>query len=299
MCCVLCAVFPAWAPPATGSDKLWFMADERQGLLTRSERGRLRVLVVFCIGGVLLLFGPTASRRTGIGTLVLFGGALAQMLLRLKRRRSERESASATHVSVPGGVLLRERRTRPLAIGATLVFIGTVFMWAFGTGRTPAVLGGLIVGMGLVSFASSPLVGRRALQFDPASLLVVERTVRFRVFWEEVRGVRTVERYGTSFVAVLVHDPERLVMAGQPRAASGGDGAKLLRRHLARQRAWTGADVWIDAGLFGLDAVLLARAIARYSANPSARSELGVRQIGSSQRLTVGKNGYDGGARFR
>jgi hypothetical protein len=257
------------------------MADQPQALLTRAERGRFRVLLVFCLGGIALLFGPTSSRRTGIGVLLLFGSALAQLLFRVRRRLGERDSASATGVSVPGGVPVRERRSRPIALGTSMIVVGVVFVWAFGEGaRTPLVLGALVVALGVLSLALLPLVGHRALQFDPEGLLVVERTFWFRVPWDEITAVRTTERYGQSFVVVVVRDPLTLMALAQARTTRGGDGAPHFRRYLTRQRAWTGADVLIDAGMFGLDSVLLARAIARYVSSSSARAELAVRRVG-------------------
>lgn len=236
--------------------------------------------LVFCVMGVALLFGPTPSRRTGIGVLVVLGSVLAQLLLRLRRRRSERDNESARGVSVPGGVPVRERRSRFIALGVSLIVIGVVFAWAFGAGgRTPLTLGALIASFGVLCLALLPLVGHRALQFDPEGLQVVERTFRFRVPWSEMTAVRTSEWYGLSFVSVMVRDPSALVAVAQPRTARGRDGAPHLRRYLAIQRASTGADLWIDAGAFGLDSVLLARAIARYVSSSSARTELAVRRV--------------------
>lgn len=251
------------------------MDGQPQPLLTRGERGRLRVLAAFSIMGLALLFAPSPSWQTGIGDLIICCSALAQLLLRLRRRRVERDSASVSGVSVPGGVPVRERRSRYIALGVSLIVIGVVFAWAFRAGgRMPLTLGELIAASGVLCVALAPLVGRRALQFDPEGLLVLERAFRFRVPWNEITAVRTSEWYGHSFVAVMVRDSSALVAVAHAQTARRGDAASQLRRYLARQRAATGADLWIDAGLFGLDAVLLVRAIARYVSSPSARTEL-------------------------
>lgn len=254
----------------------------RTGRLQWGDALALIISLVFCAFAVLLLMtGDPEARRIAIGALAFFGGCALVLAGVWRRRRAEDRSRPARAVSIVGGVPLRVRTGRLVTLGVGLIVVGAVYAWAFGgDGATGWVLGGIQVASGVLLLAVVVWRGRtRGLRFEPDALHLIDGGIAFAVPWEEIAAVSQVELHSNAFVALALHDAERVLVRAQARRRNGADATGTLRKLLARNREWVGADVWIPAELYGLDAVLLTAAIRRYAEEPAARAELGVRPL--------------------
>jgi hypothetical protein len=236
----------------------------------------------------LLLFGslgftvamaiPLAAGRGGrdaIACLTFFGmcSAMATWLLVVKLRM--RGSESAVRVSIVGGVAIPSRDGQRWIAGAVLALGGGILLWSGAAiGVVFQSLSVIVAGTGAVLMAllATKRVGGHSLTFSPEGLRIANRSESYLVRWSNLAGVDAAELHSNPVVMLNVRDAEELV------ASADGPDVGRARRNVARMldknRRWVGCDVCFIPYHFGLDAVLLVKALAGYAAYPARRAEL-------------------------
>lgn len=232
----------------------------------------LIVGLAFTIAGAFLLVaGP--ERGTALAVTAFFGTCTAVFAWSIAEKRGLARSAVAGSVSIAGGVRIPVRRGRMALLGGGLFALGTLMATA-GSG-----LGVGYVGASLAMAAAGLLVlgallaGRgRAhdyLVFEVEGLRFGFREGSYLVGWSDIGGAEAA-MYQRNPIVLIWLAPG----AGGPVVEGPESVARRHSRSLESSRAWLGADLSIVPGLYGLDAVLLSRAIVTYAQEPGRRQDL-------------------------
>jgi len=234
----------------------------------------LGLSLIFCALGVVLL---REDWRVATVTLAFFGGC-ALTFITVIRRKLRSVDPHDLSVSVVGGVNIyaEGERLTPIAFGCTVVgcvlyFVGTEYPQLF------RLMGAFIALVGLVLLAMIflGLLSRRFIRFEPQALLLGEKTYRYQIEWDDIAAIVELEYANNPFVALRVADLERIRVEPAQRRSH-------LLRDITRNNDWFNADIVLNAHMFGIDAPVLAAALARYANDREARQELAI------QRLTAG-----------
>jgi hypothetical protein len=209
-----------------------------------------------------------------IGSLGFWGLALCAVVGEIARQRGYR-AFRATKVTVIGGVVIRARRTRFLALGGVLIVIGTSLLISFepivgkGAALCIALLGAALV---FVTITGVWWPWPSFLQFVPDGLRIGHRGWSALIPWEGIYRVHAMEQGRLPFVCLSLLSPE--VVHVWPASAR----TKVLKK---LRGAVATSDVSIPTFVFGIDLPVLMAAIRRYRGDPAARSELAQRALDS------------------
>jgi hypothetical protein len=140
-----------------------------------------------------------------------------------------------------------------------------VLFWSLGW--VIAALGG-----GFVGAIALGLLPRGSLQFDPDGMTIAERGVTFKVPWDAISGISSMEYNDNPALLVWLHD-DALATAQPPSRPE-----KVAAR-LATNTGWLGAPIVVMTRLYGLDLPLLQQAMERYVTEVAARRELAIKSL--------------------
>ncbi|HSY23579.1 MAG TPA: hypothetical protein VK841_15740 [Polyangiaceae bacterium] len=235
------------------------------------------------VAALLLVAGRDA--RGAIACLTFFGmcTAVATWILVLKLRM--RASADAVRVSIVGGVAIPSRDSLRWIGGAGLAVGGSILVWS--GAAIGVVFQGLSVfmagaGVTLMVLLATKRVGGHSLTFSPEGLRVANGAESFVVRWTNLAAVDAAEFHSNPVVLLHVRDADEVV------ATAKGPDVERARRRVARMiqknRGWVGCDVFFIPYHFGLDAVLLTKALAGYAAHPERRAELALHWLPAGDR---------------
>jgi hypothetical protein len=186
-----------------------------------------------------------------------------------------RRSLDASAVAIAGGVPIRMRRgffIVWLSLGALMISGGVPAFWLMGHPIFAGVL--VLTALFLFWVLMLFLTGRRGgdyVTFTPKGMEVGDFRRVFRIDWSSIAQVAAGEIHSNA--AVLINFRDRAAVAASVMDPSPRAAEKLLKQ-FGSCRRWQSCDWFILTAQFGLDSILLAKAIERYTANPAARSEL-------------------------
>lgn len=250
----------------------------RRGIGTRSPVGRelasarhssewllLVVCLAFTAAGVWLL-GRKPSQ--GIFIIALFGSGVLLAASKLGAERSGRSRPAGT--AVTGGRTFRPSRTRTFLVFAWLVALASAFL-NVAPDAGPVALG-LGLFLGAVGVAGLMLVLLRvlpvgSLRLDPPGLTLGHRKYSLFVPWHAIASARAGEVQHNGAVLISLIDPELIQVSPESFRAQAFES-------IGTSVAWFGAHLVIMTSVYGLDPVLVASAVERCAADPSARSAL-------------------------
>jgi hypothetical protein len=231
--------------------------------------------LVFTAVSVALLAAGRGGRGV-IATLALFGfGTAVATWILLEKARMAR-STRVTRIEIAGGVPIRARRVFRWIAGAALLVVGSVMTWA--GGELGALFQGLsaliaVTGGVLLVLVATGRVANQTLTFERDGIRFGgfgARNGSFMVHWTNLAHVDVVDFHGNGAVRIRLADVQELV-----RTARAMDAARMV----AKNRAWLDCDVFLLPYHFGMDAVLFAKAVSAYAADPVRREELDARSL--------------------
>lgn len=238
-----------------------------------SDWALLVVSLVFVAMGLVLLFAGV-DLRLALLCILFFGAcaAVAVDTLARKRRAARQLGDPGLEVRMAGGRAIRADARRPAWIAAGLVgFGGLGAAIGGGLGGGFVALCGLmgLLGLGVLAAIGLGLTWRSSLCFTPEALWVSTGRLRYPVPWDSIVTVDLAEAYEQPVVRIVVADVDALTAAVRPPAA-----AVRLAKAIGWNRGLYGADLVVMPRAYGLDEVVLLRAVARYAGEPAARAEL-------------------------
>jgi hypothetical protein len=226
----------------------------------------LGIGVLLVLGGLFIL---PSDPNTGIVTIAFFGlctavqGAAVVRKLRFRRMNPVR-------VEIIGGVPIKPLRTNVIIIGTALAGLGVIIL-VFGRhyGFLFWLLGWLLaaVGLALLAGVATGLVPAGHLQFDPRGLTIAGRGHAYLVPWDNISRMSAGEYNRNPTLFIWLHRNDAVEV--DPPEYKG----KVLKRFTMTTRLM-GAPVILMTSQYGLALPLLAQAMERYVAVPSARAEL-------------------------
>lgn len=231
----------------------------------------LATSLAFCAAGLFLLMHDW---RAAVVTITFFGACGLVFWTNILRKRREKHWQGAT-VQVVGRVNIYANGAHMPAIafgcmlvGSVCCFIGIDYPLLF------RLLGAFIalVGIGVAIAIALGFYRRQYLRFDPDAITFGERTYRYRVGWDNIADVVSIEYADNPFVGIRLCNAE--VINIDPEQET-----EAFRKHLASNRALMNVDIFIAPRNFGIDGTILAAALARYATDPHTREELQRRSI--------------------
>jgi hypothetical protein len=127
-------------------------------------------------------------------------------------------------------------------------------------------------GVGLLFLLLIGFVGSQYLSFEPQGFRVGDKWGSVLFTWENIRSVLPGEFESNQAITLWVRDVQALAATAQGNEERWG--SETILKNVARAQKWLGHDWMIMTGNYGLNATLLARAIATYVTDPSVRATL-------------------------
>ncbi len=234
----------------------------------------LLVSAAFTVAGLALWLAGRGSG--GLAAAIFFGACtgVAVWILRSKATAGRQALDPGLEVRVGEGfgeVIVGSRR-RQWAAGVGLVVFGAALAWTGGPiGQGFVAVSWILAGCGAALLVALGLGFRagHALVFAREALWIGGRD-RYPLHWDNIAGAEVFELQSNLLVRVHLHAPARAVDAAEGREGVAG----RVARAMATTQAMIGAPVMIHPGFFGVDPVVLVRALERYATSPGAREEL-------------------------
>jgi hypothetical protein len=172
-------------------------------------------------------------------------------------------------VGIEAGTRLEIRRGRFLVMGVALLIAGIAGVWAGleELGVVFALACATMGGVGVALLVGLLPRGGTWLQFEPEGLRFGRRGWDFVVRWDEIVGVAPGTWQDNPVVMLRVRE-DRLLSRLPPAISA------RVASEIASHRTWHGCELLLMPWAFGVDAVRLSRAIARYAADAPSREEL-------------------------
>jgi len=237
----------------------------------------LLVSGTFTAVGLLLLIAGRGGRGP-IAVSTFFGMCTCIAVWSIVEKRRMAESLEVTRVEIVGSVPIPARQGIRWAMGIGLTVGGGVMAWSggpIGAGFQAISLFLVAVGVVLMGLLATGRAGGQTLTFEPEGLRFGNRRGSFLVRWTNFARVEVIEFQSNPALVASVHDVGELV------ASAGGAGTpegRKVARAVVQNRTWVGWDLFLLPYHFGIDAVLLAKAVASYVEDPSRRAELAPRR---------------------
>jgi hypothetical protein len=215
----------------------------------------------------------TRERITAL-TIVLFFGLCSYVFAQtFWTRRQNRLHAKDLQVTIAPGVPLTMKRGRFMLWGASIFILGilmalTAHYDAEEFIQTASVLTAL-GGLAFLILTALGFLGNDYLLFEPEGFRVGNRKGSMLIVWKNIRAIRVGEFSSNQALYFHFHDPEALAQTAKGRWTS----AQILKG-VTKNRSWFGFDHMIMTDHYGLNATLLAKAIATYATDPQVRAEL-------------------------
>jgi hypothetical protein len=229
--------------------------------------------LAFVAMGVLLV-AVGRGGAVGVACVLFFGAcaAIAAAEIVRKRRAARQDEDPSLVVRFEPGQTLRADARR----------IGVVSGGLAGFGALLAILGrdlgaGFVIACGLLALLGAGgllalalgYTGRSGLRFTADALWVEQRGARYPVLWDSIVAVDLTAVNDQPIVRITVASVEELLARVEPTEA-----ARTVARAIGWNRGLCGADLTFAPRAFGVDEVVLLRAVERYAGDPAARAEL-------------------------
>jgi hypothetical protein len=179
-------------------------------------------------------------------------------------------------VTIAPGVKLPMKRGRLAALGGAVLLVGVLAMADGYSSHNPIiVVAGAVfalAGLLLLALLGSGFAGHDYILFEPEGLRLGDRKGSVFFAWNHIGAVRPGQIQNNQVLYLWARDPAALARTAQ------GAGNKWkpegILKGLGKTRAWQGCDWAIFTGHYGLNATLLARAVATYVTDPKVRAGL-------------------------
>lgn len=178
-------------------------------------------------------------------------------------------------VEIVGGTPIRPSRSSLATLATTLLGLGVVLFVYLRSGPMMVVVSigvmlvtGALLALGLLT----GLLPAGYMQFDPSGLTIGGRRGAFTLPWDAIARVSPGEFNDNPVLLLWVRDMSSVVVrppGARNRVIAG----------LESNIAWVGAHVMIMSSLYEVDLPLLASAVEKYVASPSARRQLAVPRL--------------------
>lgn len=229
-------------------------------------------LAFVAMGAVLVV----AGRGGAVGAIcVLFFGACAAIGAAeiVRKRRAARQDADPSLVArfEPELPLRADRRGLAVRLGGLAVFGALLAILGRELGGGFVILSGLLALLGAGGLVALALgyTGGSALRFTAEALEVEQRGASYSVPWDSIVAIDLASIHDQPLVRISVASVEELLAGVEPPA-----GARTVARAIGWNRGLCGADLTFMPRAFGVDEVVLLRALERYVGDPAARAEL-------------------------
>ncbi len=234
----------------------------------------LLVISLAFVAAGLLIVAERPQEAIGWTSVLFFGGcaAIAVWSLRAKRRAARQAEDPTLLARFDAGAELRPdlRRIRAISGGLALFGVAVALVGrGLGSGFVLASLGLALLGVAALAASLLGLTGRGSLRCAPEGLWIGARGYRYRVGWDNVAGLDVGEVHSQPILRIWARDLEAVLASCEPAAERA-----RLARALGWSRGLVGCDVSLMPRAFGVDEVVLLRALERYVADPAARAEL-------------------------
>ncbi|MEZ4453238.1 MAG: hypothetical protein R3B09_27495 [Nannocystaceae bacterium] len=247
---------------------------------------RVREWLLLAISGVLTLMGLVlviAGRGVGITVMIFFGACagVAIVVLRRRARASAQLGDPGLEVRVGDGLaeVLVDTRRRQRGAGLGLMIFGPILaVTGAELGPSFVQISWLLGACGAVVLIALALGWRsgHALYFSDDALWIRGGSrLLYPLHWDNVAGVELFELQSNLLVGIALHDPARVVASVED--PSGGEVTRArarLDRAMKTTRLLGMGHAMINPGAYGVEPVILLRAITRYARDPRARAEL-------------------------
>lgn len=214
-----------------------------------------------------------------LATIAVFGACagVAVHQLRGQRKLERQASDPSLTVAVVGGAPIEvDRRRLVLAMVGLLAF--GLFLAATGgpLGEGFVAVSLLVAGFAAVALVALAFGWRRgfALIFTREGIVFESPRLVYEVAWSAIIGVELTTINEQPVITLFVADPHALAASAEVRRGEPARAQARLARDLDRSFEWFGAHLVIAPSTYGVDAVVLLRAIERYVGEPGVRGEL-------------------------
>lgn len=234
--------------------------------------------LLLSFGGALGLLRSHSTRDwfMCLNCTVFFGLCALVFGRYLWNQRQSRAMSGNLRVTLTPGVPLYMKRGRLFALGGGIFLLGIlIFLAGWFDMQFIMELCGAVTGLGgavLVVLLATGKRGKNYLLFEKTGLRYGDPQGSYLLEWTNIRGILPGEYQHNQVVRFWVRDPEALARTG-----TGGSKAwtrDAILKSVGSSNAWQGCDWMLLTGQYGLNAVLLAQAVATYVTDPSVREGL-------------------------
>jgi hypothetical protein len=238
----------------------------------------LAIALVFTLAGTLMIFKSANNRELiqGLACTVFFGICAIVFTQTLWSRRQSRAHGANLSVTLQFGTVLKMGKTRTLLLACAFLVPGALFfLWGWqepnwlivGIGTLTALAGAVLLALVVLGIA-----GTGTMAFEKDGLRIGDRGGSVLLAWDNIAGLRCGDFNQNQMVMILIKNAEWLSLTGK------GTWKKWSREGILKEigncRAIWGCDWGIITGLYGVNAMLLAKAMATYVTDPQVRAGL-------------------------
>ncbi len=232
---------------------------------------------VLTVSGLMMLLDAhdTPHRLSGLTALVFFALCDFALASTLWSRRQNRMHAADLQVTIVPGVRLPMKRGKILSMGTVLICLGALgALTAYGEKDWIIVsigAGAALVGLTLFLMLAFGLLGHDYLLFEPEGLRIGNKKGSILFEWGNIGRIMPTEFQNNQVIYLMARDQQALALTA---TGSGQWTPQRILVQTGKIRKWYGSDWMFMTSHYGLNAALLARAIATYVTDPEVRSGL-------------------------
>jgi len=233
---------------------------------------------VLAFGGSLGFLQPRGPNDRLIGLTCMVGFGLAAFVFagNLWRRHKDKGYRGIGPVTIAPGVKLIVKKGRVLLLGAVLLGFGSLGATAAWMDQEPLVAGcaGLfgLGGLALLLLYGSGIGGSEYLFFEKEGLRVGNAKGSFLAAWDNIAQVASGDYQSNAVVWVWFKDPLAAAATGQGQGKHWSPGTVL--KGFKTTGLLQGSDWMVMTWQYGVDAPVLAKALATYATDPVVREGL-------------------------
>jgi len=224
---------------------------------------RLLAFAAFTSAGVLMLF-TSGDSMMSLMTVALFGGGLALEMAKLADDTTDVEAIQARRVLIQRDVVIRFRRMKFYCLSIYVILLGVLCVLA-GNGDGNIILmicGGLMAAGGGALFVALILgyAGRMALAFGTEGLKWIDGDGSCLLRWDNLASVELAEMNRLKKILLSARAPHLLLESAESKKDATQFRSKLEKK-IQQNRRWAQCDLMIVPLHFGLNGILLVRAM--------------------------------------
>jgi hypothetical protein len=234
--------------------------------------------LAFTLAGVLMMIETANSREflPGLACTVFFGLCTFVFVQTLWARRQSRAHGADLSVTLQYGSVLRMGKTRLILLALAVGVPGTLFFllghqendWIIAGAGGIAALAGIV----LLALLALKAAGSAYIAFEKEGLRVGDSGGSMLMAWDNITRLITGEFNRNQMVFFWFKDTEALALSGKGTSRKWTQAGIL--KEIGGSRAVYGCDWGTLTGLYGVNAMLLAKAVVTYASDPKVREGL-------------------------